>query len=543
MNSNSNQADQAFNVRKSILSHMSANGGHVGPPLGMVEVIQALLEVYDFSKDKIFFDVGHQSHAYKILTDRASQFGTMDKTNGISIFPNPHESPYDFYTGGHSGLAVSAALGYATGHPEYKSIAIIGDGSLTGGQPFEALNHAGSLQNNILVIFNDNEHSITPNVGALHINKSMQKFSESLGFAYRGVIDGHDFNAVVHELASIKKLQAPVFLHVKTTKGKGYAHAEIDPTKFHSVPPFDLETGEYRKPENTSFRDYMVAKGQEIFSKYPATYFTSPAAMRSSGLYDLQKIMPHNVIDTGMNEQHCVTFSAGLALNGNKVVCTIPALFMPRAFDQLIDVALLHAPIVFVILNPGIGAAGPTHQGIFTFPMLQMLPGVELYNPMTIEDFDLILDKSLHKSGPVFIQKPALNHAHVFGHKSVVKIIDGNAATVISIGNLLGQALAAAEKLQGLRIVHCTQILPAPIHAIKEQIIPGKPVVIIEDGLINGGVAAYVAHELHLAGIDTIAILGVKSTYPNTGPLNEVLDNLECDSRAIIREITRMLKN
>lgn len=540
MSMSSNQADTADNVRKTILNHMSENGGHVGPPLGAVEIIQALLDTYDFTHDKIFFDVGHQSHAYKILTDRAARFGTMDKAGGIGIFPSPYESPYDFYTGGHSGLAISAALGYSLGHPEYKSIAIIGDGSLTGGQPYEALNHAGSIQSNILVIFNDNGFSITPNVGSLHTKKSVRKFSESLGFEYRGVIDGHDYSALVQELILIKESENPIFLHVKTIKGKGYTHAELNPTKFHSVPPFDIHTGELKNPENNEFRDYMIAKGESIILKYPSAYFTSPAAMRSSGLLDLQIKAPNNVIDTGMNEQHCVTFSAGLALNGSKVLCVIPALFLPRAFDQLIDVALLHVPMVFIILNPGIGATGPTHQGIYTYPMVQMLPNVELYNPITIEDFDLLIDKSLISSGPVFIQKPTINIPHYSSDKPVAMCLDGDEATIISIGNLLGQALKAAKQIPGIRVLHCNQILPAPIDDITSLLVKDKPILVLEDGLVNGGVGATIMNELVRVGYSNIAIMGVRDVYPTVGPIDSVLDDVGCSSNDIIIKLKEM---
>ena len=223
-----NLIKESQKLRELIIKKLSIDGGHVSSSLGIVELIQALLEVYNFSKDKITFDVGHHVHAYKILTDRANKFMDMDRKGGIGEYPNIKESPYDFYTMGHSGTSISAASGYSINHKEYKSIAVIGDGSMTGGQPYEALNHAGDLRNNLLVIYNDNDYSVTKNVGYLSKEKKLKKFSESLGFKYYGVLDGHNIKELIDTLKEIKKIKVPVFLHIKTIKGKGYLPAEKD---------------------------------------------------------------------------------------------------------------------------------------------------------------------------------------------------------------------------------------------------------------------------------------------------------------------------
>ncbi|HSW75237.1 MAG TPA: 1-deoxy-D-xylulose-5-phosphate synthase N-terminal domain-containing protein [Candidatus Saccharimonadales bacterium] len=523
-------------LRQIIIEQAAKDGGHVGPPLGAIEIIQALLEVYDFKHDKMFFDVGHQMHAYKILTDRANSFHTMDKKGGIAEFPNIHESPFDFYTGGHSGLSISAALGYAVNHSEYKSIALIGDGSMTGGQPYEALNHAGEIKPNVLVIYNENDFSITENTGFLHSGKKLRKFSESLGFQYKGVVDGHNLLELINILSEIKVIETPIFLHIRTIKGKGYLPAETDPIAFHSHDPFDIETGRPHKVKENSFRDLIIEKAKHLNNKYNDNlYLTSPAAARSSGLKELKQFYPNRVIDTGMNEQHCVTFSAAIALSGNKVICFIPAIFLPRALDQIIDVCLLKVPIVFVLLNPGIAGTGPTHQGIYTFPILNMLPNVEILNPANLADFDTLLDQSLEKDHPVFIQKPGENITHDpdISGTGVIRIRSGKQLTVVSIGNMLGSALKLADTLDGTEILHIERIKPLSMGKIAESASKTKRMLILEDGCVYSGMGEHIVSNLEEIDLD-FKILGVKDKYPQLGNLQDVLDDVGLNDISIL---------
>ena len=440
-------------------------------------------------------------------------------------------------------MSISAALGYAVNHKEYKSIAFIGDGSMTGGQPYEALNHAGELQPNMLVIYNDNDYSITENTGALHSKKRLQKFSESLGFEYVGIVDGHDLGELTETLLEIREKKYPVFLHIKTIKGKGYAFAENDPVGFHSLEPFDVATGKLKKPKINPFKDLIIRKAHELEKKYNGNlYLTSPAAARSSGLKELKTIYPHNVFDTGMSEQHCVTFSAASALNGNKVICFIPAIFLPRALDQIIDVCLLNVPIVFVLLNPGIGATGPTHQGVYTFPMLNMLPNVELYNPANLEEFSSLLDKSLEKQSPVFIQKPAENISTHIG-EDVVRVCDGNRLTVLSVGSMLGTALALAEKLEGVQVIHIAKVKPVDIKKIAVYVAKTQRLLILEDGCVSSGLGQHIVSNLVKEGVTPAAheILGIKDKYPQLGTINEIYEDVGLGDDAILKAANDLL--
>lgn len=532
-------------LRKTILEQAAKDGGHVGPPLGAVEIIQALLHVFDFTHDKMFFDVGHQMHAYKILTDRADKFCTMDKKDGISEFPNPHESSFDFYTGGHSGLSISAALGYAANHKEYKTIALIGDGSMTGGQPYEALNHAGSLQPNMLVIYNDNDFSITENTGFLSSQKQLQKFSESLGFEYKGIVDGHNLKELVTILEEIKLKTRPVFLHVRTTKGKGYLPAERNPVAFHSHDPFNIETGKPHKAKDNPFRDLVIKKTKQLYKQYNGNlYLTTPAAARSSGLKELRHIFPNNVIDTGMNEQHCVTFSAALALNGNRVVCFIPAIFLPRALDQIIDVCLLEVPIVFVLLNPGIAGTGPTHQGIYTFPMLNMLPNATLFNPASLNEFEATLDEALNAKGPVFIQKPSENVTQdlELDDADVATIKQGSNLTVLSIGNMLGKSLSLADKVNSVEVLHVAKVKPLNLEKIRKSAHKTGRVLILEDGCVHAGIGQQIVTELQDIGAK-FEILGVKRAYPPLGNLQEVYAHVGLSDEAVTVAAAKLLES
>lgn len=516
---------QAKELRQTILEKMAKDGGHVSSPLGVIELIQALVNVFDFPKDKITFDVGHQMHAYKLLTDRADVFDTIDIKGGIGEYTNIHESPFDFYIGGHSGTGISAALGYSVNHPEYKSIVLIGDGSMTGGQPYEALNQAGEICPNILVIYNDNDYSVTANTGFLNSGKRLQKFSESLGFEYVGVADGHDTAALIQTLREIKEKKYPVFLHVKTLKGKGYKPAEDDPVTFHWLEPFNLATGELKKVKENKFKDVVIRNAHELKAKYGDFYLVSPAAARSSGLKELKEIYPDYVYDTGMNEQHCVTFSAGLALNHNKVICFIPATFLPRALDQIIDVCQLKVPMVFVLLNPGIGATGPTHQGIYTFPLLNMLPNAELYNPANLDEFERLLRMSLDKDGPIFIQKPNEN-IELLSAADITEVREGSQLTVLSIGNTLGKALKLADTVEGVQVLHAEKIVPMDIDKLHQYSHKTDKILVLEDGFVKSGVGQHIISRLSKKQSIKFDILGVDDHFPQIGTIQEVYEEI-----------------
>ncbi len=533
--------EEAAYLRKLIIEKMSVDGGHVGSPLAVIEVVQALVEIFDFPKDKIVFDGAHQMHAYKILTDRAEAFATMDHKGGIGEYADIHESPYDFYIGGRIGISISAALGYAINHPEYKSIALLGDGSMTAGQPFEALNHAGSLAPNLLVIYNDNDFAVTETAGYLHANKTVREFSESLGFEYVGEIDGHDTQKLLEVFDDIKQKKHPVFLHVKTIKGKGYEPALQDPIAFHWLDPFDLKTGELKKKSRNKFRDLILEKAPQLEEKYGEVYYVSPAAARSTGLKELKKIYPDHVFDTGINEQHCVTFSAALALNNNKVICFVPATFFPRALDQIIDVCMLRVPIVFVITGSGISSQGQTLQGIYTFPSLNAIPNAELYHPSSLVDFGQLLSEALEHNGPVFIHKPGEDIETGIKENGIVEVKRGSKLSVMSIGNTLGKALRLADTLDDIQVLHIQKVRPVDIEVLKHTMRNINKMLILEDGFVRSGIGQHIVANLLHKPID-YEILGVRDRFPDIGTLDEVFEDIGFDDAAILAAAQKLIK-
>jgi len=531
---------QGQQLRRAILEKTAKDGGHVSSPLGAIEIIQALMNVFDFTQDKITFDTGHQMHAYKLLTGRTAAFATMDKHGGIGEYANIHESPYDFFTGGHCGTAISAALGYAVNHPEYKSIAFIGDGAMTGGQPYEALNQAGALGSNLLIVYNDNDYSVTENTGFLHAKKRLKKFSQSLGFEYIGVLDGHNTRALIRALRAIKIKKHPIFLHIKTLKGKGYQPAEDNPSGFHLVEPFELKNGTLRPPKDRRFTNAVIKIAHKLKARYPQLHMVSPAAAHSSGLLELKEHYPNHVFDTGINEQHCVTFSAGLALNKNKVICFIPATFLPRALDQIIDICLLKVPMVFVLLKPGIAATGPTHQGIYTFPLLNMLPNAQLYNPANLTEFEDLLTSAIDGDGPIFIQKPKEDIKLPSGD-NIVEVRDGKRLTVISLGNTLSKALKLSEKVDGVRIVQVKKMVPLNMRELIAQMRKTKALLVLEDGLVKSGIGQHIVSRLAKTMPLAHDILGVDDIFPGIGTLDEVYQDIGLSDEHVLAVAKRLI--
>ena len=450
----------AIEVRERIIDVTSKNGGHVAPSLGATDFIIALLKVFNPLHDNIIFDVGHQAYAYKILTGRNKQFDTLRTLGGISGFNNIFESKYDSFTVGHASTSISAALGIAIAK-EQKSIkgntiAVIGDGALTGGMAFEALNNAGHQQKNLIVILNDNEMSISQNVGALQnyltnvlVSKSYnsmkkqvwdlsqslpdkirrtfiygaQKMEESLmniivpniifedlGFKYVGPIDGHDIPRLCRIFMKAKEnIVGPILIHLITHKGKGYSHAETDSSKYHGVGPYCQETG---KPDSTAVKGWSQIFGEkicEMAEKNKDIVAITAAMGEGTGLKDFSQKFPDRFFDVGIAEQHAVTLAAGMAIKGLRPFVGIYSTFLQRAIDQVIhDVALQKLPVVFCIDRAGIvGEDGATHQGVFDLSFLQFVPNMTIIAPATEKELQEALDWSLkHTEGPVAIRYP-----------------------------------------------------------------------------------------------------------------------------------------
>jgi 1-deoxy-D-xylulose-5-phosphate synthase len=494
----------AEEVRQRIIEVTSTNGGHVASSLGATDFIIALLKVFDLNTDKIIFDVGHQSYAYKILTERNDRFDTLRTYKGLGGFNNIFESEYDAFTVGHASTSISAALGIEIAKTHFnkqgKTIAVIGDGALTGGMAFEAMNHAGHLRKKLIVILNDNEMSISANVGALHnyltnmlvsksynsikkqvwdISQSLPEkirstfiyasqkmegslkniivpnfFFEALGFQYVGPVDGHDIPRMCRIFRNINdNVHKPIIIHLATTKGKGVYYAEQNSSKFHGVGPFDHNTGVTNGSNATSWSDVFGNKLIELANNNDKIYAITAAMKDGTGLNNFAEIFQNRFIDVGIAEQHAVTLSAGMALNGLKPFVAIYSTFLQRSIDQIIhDVALQKLPVVFCIDRSGIvGEDGATHQGVFDLSYLQFIPNLVIISPVNSYELENAMEwASSVTDAPIAIRYPR-GIAHKESDRNNEKFTPFNANVIhrgkkIAISGV-GSAFNIAEKV------------------------------------------------------------------------------------------------
>ena len=381
-------------IREFFIDKILKNGGHFSANLGVVELTVALHYVYDFKVDKLVWDVGHQAYIHKLLTGRKKEFDHIRKLGGLAGFPKMSESEYDHFGTGHSSTSISAILGMAEAaildQKKHKHIAVIGDGSLTGGMAFEALNNLGSSNSNVLVIINDNQIGIDPNSGAINhhlntINENINLF-KTLGLEYEGPIDGHDLNELITSLEKSIAVNSPKILHIRTVKGKGYLPAEKAQTDWHSVSYVKIDPSKSKtdNPTPSKFQDVFGYTLLELAEKDPRIVGITPAMPSGSSMKILMDAMPQRVFDVGIAEQHAVTFSAGIAAAGKRPFCSIYSSFAQRAYDQIIhDVALQNIPVVFCIDRAGlVGADGPTHHGSFDIAYLNAIPNLTIISPM-----------------------------------------------------------------------------------------------------------------------------------------------------------------
>lgn len=523
--------DLCFELRDYIISHVSVNGGHFGASLGTVELTVALHYVLNTPDDLVVWDVGHQAYGHKILTGRRDRFDTNRKYKGISGFPKRSESVYDTFGVGHSSTSISAALGMAKAAQiqgiKKRVVAVIGDGAMTAGQAFEALNNAGSMNSDILVILNDNCMSIDPNVGALkeyltdittsktfnrirdelydllgHFQKAgetMRRFAakmeqalttaltpgslfKSLGFKYYGPIDGHNVKGLVKVLEDLNEIPGPKLLHVVTVKGKGFAPAELDPLKWHAQgSPFDKVTGaplQATKPAGESLPNYQDIFGNTIIELAEAnpTIVGVTAAMPSgTGLNKMMKVLPDRAFDVGIAEQHAVTFAAGMATQGLTPYVAIYSTFLQRGFDQVVhDVCIQKLPVIFCMDRAGlVGADGPTHHGLYDIAYLRSLPNIVISAPMHEQDLrDLMYTASLYKEGAFAIRYP---RGKVTGMPiTPVKqlplgkgkmISSGRDIAILSIGTIGNEVQKAVQSLlnENIAISHADLIFVKPL--------------------------------------------------------------------------------
>lgn len=533
----------AKEIREYLLEIVSNNGGHLASNLGVVELTIALHSVFNCPEDKIVWDVGHQSYVHKILTGRKDKMKTLRKLGGISGFPKTSESKYDSFDTGHSSTSISVALGMARArdllNKKNKVIAVIGDGSLTGGMAVEALNDAGSSKTNITVILNDNEMSISKNVGGVpalltkirvkktytrsnncikrffnkvpiigkpivnlaHVIKRGIKqavipnmYFEDIGFTYLGPVDGHNIQELETILYKSQNIEGPVLIHVITKKGKGYKFAEENPDKFHGVNSFDIKTG---KTKNISKKDYSKQLGDklvELASKDEKIVAITAAMADGTGLKEFSQKYPKRFFDVGIAEQHAVGLIAGMASSGLKPVFAVYSSFLQRSYDQLIhDIAIQNLPVTICIDRAGIvGADGETHQGLFDLAFLSEIPNFIIMAPKNFEEFDKMIDFAINLKRPVAIRYPRGGEGSIkfdkcedikLGKAEIIK--EGKNLSIIAIGKMVERALEVSELLEkdniDAEIINARFLKPLDNETILNSIRKTKKVITIED--------------------------------------------------------------
>jgi len=581
--------------RQFLIDSVSATGGHLAANLGTVELTLA----FNTPKDKLIWDVGHQSYLHKILTGRRDQMNSIRQKDGLAGFPKRDESHYDAFGVGHSSTSISAALGMAIAAAQQgrnqRVAAIIGDGAMTAGQAFEALNHAGTLDANLLVVLNDNDMSISPNVGGLSnylarilsgstyatmregSKKVLQKMPtvwelarraeehmkgmvipgtlfEELGFNYIGPIDGHDLDAVVATLRNVRELSGPQLLHVVTRKGKGYAPAEKNPCKFHGVGKFDPETGESQGSGAPAGKTYT-----RIFSDWICDMAhaddklvgITPAMREGSGLVAFSEQFPNRYFDVGIAEQHSVTLAAGLACEGIKPVVAIYSTFLQRAYDQLIhDVALQNLPVLFAIDRGGlVGADGPTHSGNYDLSFLRCIPNMLLMAPADENECRQMLSTGFRHEGPAAVRYPRGTGPGVdvsseldtleIGKAQICR--EGKDVALLAFGSTLAAALEAGERLNAT-VVNMRFIKPLDEACVSELASRHHLLVTLEDNAISGGAGSAVAEALASHGISMpLTQLGIPDHFIEHASREEQLAECGLDADSIYQRIQREL--
>jgi len=548
-------------LRQYLLKMLNEVGGHCAASLGVVELTVALHYIFNTPDDRFVWDVGHQAYIHKMLTNRAQLFQTLRKEGGISGFPARAESEYDAFGVGHSSTSISAALGMALANAHQgnarKTVAIIGDGALTAGMAFEALNHAGDVNADMLVILNDNGLSISPNVGALaktmqqyapnalyqtvqqsgrklldfmptplkslmyrtkqHMDELLQpgSFFTELGFAYTGPVDGHDLSTLLEHLKNLKEQSGPRVLHVLTQKGKGYAPAEADPIKYHAVSTGfmrpRIETEMPAAAPKPTYSDVFAQWVCDMAQNDARLVALTAATCEGSGLVKFSEQFPSRYYDVGIAEQHCVTFAAGLACEGLKPVVAMYSTFLQRAYDQAIhDVALQQLPVLFAVDRGGlVGADGPTHTGAFDLSFLRCVPNFIVMAPADVNECRHMLYTGFIQNGPVAVRYPRGNSAIAavdatmsaipIGRAQVLK--EGQRIAILNFGSLLDVAAQVAQEIDAT-LVNMRFVKPLDVELIQKLVQSHALLVTIEENVIQGGAGSGVNEYLHHAGLD-----------------------------------------
>lgn len=597
----------AGEIRETIIDTVAANGGHLASSLGVVELTIALHRVFDSPRDKIVWDVGHQAYAHKLLTGRRGRFATLRKLGGISGFPKRDESPHDCFDVGHSSTSISAALGMAAARDvlggREKVVAVIGDGSLTAGLAFEGVNQAGHLKKDLIVILNDNEMSISPNVGALSsfLNRKMtsdlfvrfkreteqllsnvprfgrdllniaRRAEESLkgfltpgmlfeafGFDYVGPLDGHRLPELIETLQNVSRLTGPVLVHVVTRKGKGYLPAEANPSLFHGVGPFDRQSGKVRA-EKGGADSYTAVFGRtlvELAESDRRVVAITAAMAEGTGLKEFAARFPDRFFDVGIAEQHAVTFAAGLACQGLRPTVAVYSTFLQRGYDNVLhDVCLQNLPVSFALDRGGlVGADGPTHHGVFDFSYLRHIPNLTIMAPRDEVELRRAMATALVADGPLAYRYPRGNGLGLaldspcepvpLGQGE--KLRDGTDGVIFAAGTTVAAALAAAERLaaEGTRLA---VVDPRFLKPLDRELITGEArrcalVITVEENVLAGGFGSAVLELLAEEGISCRVLrLGLPDAFVEQGSQNELHARYGLDADGIADRIRSCL--
>ena len=596
----------AEDLRKYIIDIVSKNGGHLASNLGVIELTLALESVFDLSKDKIVWDVGHQTYVHKILNGRKEEIKNIRKLNGIAGFPKTKESEADCFNTGHSSTSISAAMGMAKArdikNEKNSVIAVIGDGALTGGMALEALNHIGSSRTNVIVVLNDNEMSISKNIGGINMllsklrarkmytisNKSGKKilqkipviglvlikivkkikkgikqliipkmFFEDIGFKYLGPIDGHNIEDMELIFKRAKELDEPVLIHVLTKKGKGYKPAEEEPDKFHATSPFCIETG---KPKTQKSKDYSKVFGEKlvkIADKNKNVVAITAAMKDGTGLADFAKKYPDRFFDVGIAEQHALTFAAGLAKEGMIPFVPIYSSFYQRAYDQVIhDICMQNLPVIMCVDRAGIvGADGETHQGILDLSFFKIIPNITIMAPKDFKELEDMIDFAIQLNKPVVIRYPRggeasekfITHSFIQYKKADILTL-GTDVTIVAIGNQVSKAMNVCRKLKEMgikaEVINARFLKPFDKYTVLKSISKTGFVITLEDNTLVGGLGSEIKEliaEKHLKNI-IIRNFGYPDVFVEHGTPKELEQMYKIDEKSVVDYIKNTMK-
>ncbi|MFD3258728.1 1-deoxy-D-xylulose-5-phosphate synthase [Paenibacillus lentus] len=592
----------AAEIRQFLIEKLSATGGHLASNLGVVELTIALHYCYNSPRDKFIFDVGHQAYVHKILTGRMDRFDTLRKHNGLCGFVKRCESEHDVWEAGHSSTSLSAAMGMALARDlkgeDNKVVAIIGDGALTGGMAFEALNHIGHEQKDLMVILNDNEMSIAPNVGAMHnyltkirsdknylrakdeveqllkkipaiggkLAKTAERLKDSLkymmvsgvlfeelGFTYLGPVDGHDLGGLIEAFTQANNVSGPVLVHVLTTKGKGYTPAEEDSHKWHGITPYKIESGQVLKAVGNPMYTEVFGKTLiELAEQDERIVAVTPAMPGGSGLVKFGERFPDRMIDVGIAEQHAATMCAALAMEGMKPVFAVYSTFMQRAYDQIVhDICRHNANVMFAIDRAGfVGADGETHQGVYDIAFMRHIPNIVLMMPKDENELRHMMKTALeYNDGPIAYRYPRVNVPGVPLDEQLVpipigsweKIREGDQVAILAAGPMVQVAEEAAETLkrEGVNVAVVNARFLKPLDHKMLVSLAGTKLIVLEEASQAGSLGSAVLEfytEQGLAGVD-VSLMGIPDRFIEHGSIKEQLQEVGLTAENVVQHI------